>query len=436
MQFRFRPGRPATALVLSLTASSIAAAQTTPAPPAPSPAQQVSVLTMDQAVRLAIDRNQTLRAQRLTIDESKADEITANFRPQVSFSAEADGIPVFSPKSLTFSTFGNDITYNAGLGYTFERGGKRANRTAVAKQNTDVTAKTVQDAERNTRFQAEQAYINVLLAKSTLDLAQQNLKDISDVVDTNRQRVTAGDLSEADFLKISLQKLDFETDVSQANIGLVQAKAALRLLVGYETLPDTFDVTGDLAHVKHTVDLDQLKQDALDNRADLLAAASSVTLAQKQAQLEISNRARDVDGLLNYERTGSSNAMDVGASWNLPFGDRNQGNIAHAQIAVQAANETLSATRYTVLTDVVTAYAQYQTDEQVLSLFESGYLDQAQQSLDITTYAFGRGASSLLDLLDAERTYRDTQSAYRQALADYMTSVQQLNFVVGKQVVQ
>lgn len=435
MQLRFRPARPAAALAFSLAAAAVAAAQTAPAPPA-SPPAQTSVLTMEQAVRLAVDRNQTLRAQRLTIDESKADEITANFRPQVTFSAEADGLTVFSPKSLTFSTLNNDVTYNAGLGYTFERGGKRANRTAVAKQNTDVTAKTVQDAERNTRFQAEQAYINVLLAKSTLDLAQQNLKNISDVVDVNQRRVTAGDLSEADFLKISLQKLDFEQDVSQANIGLVQAKAALRLLVGYESLPDTFDVVGDLAHVKHTVDLEQLKQDALANRADLLAAESSVTLAQKQAQLEISNRARDVGGLLNYERTGSSNAIDVGASWNLPFGDRNQGNIAHAQIAVQAASETAAATRYTVLTDVVTAYAQYQTNEQVLALFESGYLTQAQQSLDITTYAFGRGASSLLDLLDAERTYRDTQSAYRQALADYMTSVQQLNFVVGKQVVQ
>lgn len=436
MQLRFRPGRPAAALVLSLTASAVAMAQTTPAPPAASPPAQAPVVTMDQAVRLAIDRNQTLRAQRLTIDESKADEITAHFRPNVTFSAEADGLTVFSPKSLTFSTLHDDVTYNAGLGYTFERGGKRANRTAVAQQNTDVTARTVADLERTTRFQTEQAYINVLLAKSTLDLAQQNLKNISDVVDTNRQRVTSGDLSEADFLKISLQKLDFEQDVSQASIGLVQARAALRLLVGYESVPDAFDVAGSLAHVKHTVDLDQLKQDAIANRPDLQAAESGVTLAQKAAQLEISNRARDVAGLLNYERTGSSNAVDVGASWDLPFGNRNQGNIAHAQIAVQAATETASATRFTVLTDVVTAYAQYQTSEQVLSLFESGYLDQAQQSLDITTYAFGRGASSLLDLLDAERTYRDTQSAYRQALADYMTSVQQLNFVAGKQVVQ
>ncbi len=81
------------------------------------------------------------------------------------------------------------------------------------------------------------------------------------------------------------------------------------------------------------------------------------------------------------------------------------------------------------------AYATFQTSEKVLGLFESGYLDQAKQSLDITTYVYQQGNGTLLDLLDAERTYRTTQLTYRQALAAYMTSVQQINFAVGRQVI-
>jgi cobalt-zinc-cadmium efflux system outer membrane protein len=115
--------------------------------------------------------------------------------------------------------------------------------------------------------------------------------------------------------------------------------------------------------------------------------------------------------------------------------DQNQGNIAHARIAVDQATETEAATRAQVLTDVVSAFAQYQTNDKVLALFESGYLDQAKQSLDIATYVFQRGAGSLLDLLNAERTYRSTELSYRQALAAYVASVFQLNFVVGRQVV-
>ena len=130
----------------------------------------------------------------------------------------------------------------------------------------------------------------------------------------------------------------------------------------------------------------------------------------------------------------NGNSINVGVSFDLPFHDRNQGNIAHADVAVHQATETDSATRVAVLTDVTNAFAAYQTGEQVLKLYQSGYLDQAQQSLDISTYAFQRGAASLLDLLDAERTYRETQLGYRQALAACLINARQLNLVVGKQV--
>ena len=89
-----------------------------------------------------------------------------------------------------------------------------------------------------------------------------------------------------------------------------------------------------------------------------------------------------------------------------------------------------------MVTDVLTAYAGFKASEKVVSLYQSGYLEQAKQSLDITTYVYQNGSGTLLDLLDAERTYRSAQLAYRQALAAYMTAVQQVNFAVGKQVMQ
>ena len=100
-----------------------------------------------------------------------------------------------------------------------------------------------------------------------------------------------------------------------------------------------------------------------------------------------------------------------------------------------ASLSPLDTARFGVITDVITAYAQWQTSQKVVGLYQSGYLDQSQQSLTISRYVYQRGAGNLLDLLDAERTFRDTQLGYLQALADYMTSVQQLNFAVGMQVV-
>jgi cobalt-zinc-cadmium efflux system outer membrane protein len=441
MRQRSRPGTNLcaplilVALVGALATPAGARAQGSSTPGSPPP---VSRLTMEEAVRLAVDRNQALQAQRLTIDMSKADEITANLKPNPNFSFGASSLPVFSPSQLTFATFRDTVAYAAGFGYTFERGGKREKRTTAAQDATDVAVKTVMDAERQIRFQTEQAFINVLLAKSTLQLAQDDLKNFQQVVDVNRQRVTSGDLAQGDFLMISLQQLQFETDVSAAEVTLIQAQAALRQLVGYETVSENFDVVGDLAYHAYSVTLEDLKREALASRPDLQASQSSLKLAQDQATLERGNASRDITGSADYLRnaSGPGNTIGLGVSFDLPFYDHNQGNIAHADVAVRQAIESEAGVRFGVVTDVVNAFAGFQTSEKVVKLYESGYLDQSKQSLDISSYAYQRGSASLLNLLDAERTYRATQLAYRQALGAFLTSVEQVNFVVGKQVMR
>src|SRR5579863_6910680 len=202
-------------------------------PPAGSPP---SMISMDDAVRIALAYNQALRAQRLNIDQNRASEITAALKPNPTFSTLVDTIPLFSPQTIRFNT----QIYSEGLSYTYERGGKREKRLSVAKDNTDVSAKTVTDNERQLRFQVVQAFINVLLAKSVLELARDDLANFSQEVDLDRARVAAGDLAEGDYLKISLQKLQFEQDVSSAQLSLVQARAMLRQLVGYQSVADDF----------------------------------------------------------------------------------------------------------------------------------------------------------------------------------------------------
>src|SRR5215467_5131157 len=343
----------------------------------PLPGQPLTRLSMDDAMRLALARNQALQAQRFTIEQAKADETTADLKPNINVSFGIAGFTPFTPSTINSDFFANGASYSAGVSMLFERGGKRGNRLAFAQATTDVTTRTVTDAERQLRFQTAQAFIGVLLAKSTLELAQQNLKNFSDVVDVNRLRVTAGDLAEADFYKISLQKLQFEQDLSSAEISLVQARANLRQLVGFDTVDENFEPVGELAHATQTMNLEDLKRQALEARPDLLAAKGGVVAAQKSLQLEKSNRARDVTGELDYTHTGPQNVFGVLGSFDLPMRDRNQGNIAKAEVTVRQSTESELAARYLVLTDVVNAYAGWQTAEKVVKLYESGYLDQA-----------------------------------------------------------
>ena len=226
------------------------------------PAQLIS---KDDAIRIALAYNQSLRAQRVNIDQSKAQEVTALLKPNPTFSTIVDTIPIFSPGSIRFNT----QIYSEALSYTVERGGKREKRGVVANDNTQAAAQNVTDNERTLRFQVVQAFTNVLLAKSVLQLAKDDLANFSQEVDLNHARLVAGDLAEGDYLKFSIQKLQFEQDVTAAQLGLVQERATLRQQLGYQSVADDFDVAGTLTHNKQSVTLDDLQKKALANRPDL-----------------------------------------------------------------------------------------------------------------------------------------------------------------------
>jgi cobalt-zinc-cadmium efflux system outer membrane protein len=115
----------------------------------------------------------------------------------------------------------------------------------------------------------------------------------------------------------------------------------------------------------------------------------------------------------------------------LPFFDRNQGEIARTGYAITQAREQEKFADGQVLTDVRDAFETLHSNDQIVGLYRSGYLDEARQSRDISEYSYRHGAASLLDFLDAERSYRATELAYRQALASYLVAVEQLREAVG-----
>jgi outer membrane protein, heavy metal efflux system len=210
-----------------------------------------------------------------------------------------------------------------------------------------------------------------------------------------------------------------------------QALVALRQLLGYDTVPAGFDVIGDLAYQALKANLEDLQAKALRERPDFQAATLGVTAAQSQIQLARANAKVDVNGTYAFTHTAGQNSASIFASFDLPIFNRNQGEIARTGYVLTQAEEMQRAASDTVLSDVANAYEAIRSNDEVVQLYSTEYLKQAQDSRDISEYAYKRGAASLLDFLDAERSYRAAQLAYRQALASYMTALEQLKQAVG-----
>ena len=402
-----------------------------PAVPPPPSQGAPTVITLDEAIRLALQHNHALQAARSTILQNQAQEVTANLRPNPTLQWDTQFLPIFQPNEWTADYFENDAQFDIGISYLFERGKKRQHRLQAARDQTAVTRATVADNERTLTFNVSQQFINVLLAQSTLDLAQQDYDSFKKTVEISENRFKAGDMSEGDLLKIKLQLLQFQSDVLNANLSKVQALAALRQFLGFESVGDTFDVQGQLDYQPVRAGLDDLKSLALRTRPDLQAAHLSVTAAQSQESLAEANGKRDLNAAFDYSHVGGVNSGTFFFNIDLPFFDRNQGEIARTRYAITQSQEQQSEAAEQVMSDVVNAYQGLRANDQIIQLYRGGYLEQAQKSRDITQYAYQRGAASLLDFLDSERTYRANQLAYRQALAAYMTALEQTREAVG-----
>ena len=417
--------------------------------PATSPSQQTQstatpggktlppAVTIEQAIELAKKNNPALNANRTLITQNRAQETTANLRPNPMLSWDTQYLPLFEPSLFSDSNYWEtQAQYDVGIGYLFERGRKRQHRLQAAKDVTSVTESQVADAERLTAANAAQQFIAALLAQSNLEFAHTVLDSFDQTVKISEERYNAGAISKADLLKIRLQRLQFQTDVNSAMLARSQALASLRQLMGFDSVPDNYETAGRLMYEPVQAKLENLQARALALRPDLEAAKRSVTAAQSQIDLAKANGKVDFDVSFNYTRLNQSNLGAFYFNVPLPVFNKNQGEIARTQAAFSQSQFQETAAQQAVLTDVKTTYEALRRSEDTVQLFDKGYLQEAQQSLEITQFSYQHGAASLLDFLDAERSYRSTEFTYRQALATYMNALEQLRLAVGTRDVQ
>src|SRR5215475_11040683 len=374
-------------------------------------------ITMEQAIELALKHNHNLIAAQTNVQQSQAQEITANVRPNPVLFADWEYLPIFSrPQGESIGDYLQGSTEgDIGISYLFERGQKRQNRVQAAKDATAVARSQVADNERTLAFQVASLFINVQLAEATMDFADQDLKSFQKTVEIAESQFEFGGLSENDNLKIKLQLVQFKQTLEQAQLARIQALDDLRQAVGYESVPRSYDIAGEFGYKPFLLSLDTLETKALDYRPDLRAAVESVTAANSQHALARANGKQDVTLSVNYSHVNGISGSTFYVSVPLPIFDRNQGEIARTQFAMTQAQEQKKGVEGQALTDVRDAWEGLQTNDRVVQVYLSGNLDTSKKSRDISEYAYQRGSSSLLDFLDAERSYRATQVGYLQA---------------------
>jgi len=406
----------------------------------PIPLAAQTALTWQQIKDKFESANPTLKAARLNIDESRAAEITAYLRPNPNLSFGLDQLPflpITSPAGQSVYRPLSSIFPSTSFSYLHEREQKRELRRDVAKKSTDVTTLAYSDQERSLLFTLRNAWVQVLQNKAFLENAKQNLDYWDHELRIDKIRFDAGDLAQIDYEKLRLQRIPFESDFETATVNLRTAKIQLLQLLNDRTPIAQFDVNGTYDYSDSLMTMDEFRNVALVARPDLLEALQNVELAKLNHKLAIANGSTDPTfGLDIASNPPISAYVGVNVSIPLRIFDRNQGEKARTQIDIGRNERLVDAAQAQVFSDVDSAYVTLEGLLSVLRPYKTEYLQLAADARDKTQFAYQNGGATLLDYLDAEKTYRDTRLAYLNLIGSYLTAAAQMNMAVGREVLQ
>ena len=391
-------------------------------PPAPPP---VVPLTLQQAVARALTANPTLQSAREHVSAVDANKITAGLRQNPNLTLYGQGINL--PESPN-QPDGNPFFYSANVSRLFERGNKRGLRLDAANAMADSTQSLYRDQQRQLVLAVRAAFTSMLLAKASLDVAEENLTDYRKTVNLSRDRLNAGDITQTDFDRIDLQQVQFESDADNAQLNLQQASSQLQLLFGVDRPAGILDVQGTLDPPQLPLTMTEAEDKGLASRPDYLAARQALTAGEANAKLAIANGTTDPTLAAEYDRNGIDNGF--GLSLNIPLRvfDRNQGEKQRTRYEVESSRFAVTAARNQVVSDVDQAWMAYDTAQRLAQRYNSHYLDEASHVRDNLQFSYRNGNATLLDYLSALRDYRAIRVSSLTANAQVWLAIHQLSF--------
>jgi outer membrane protein, heavy metal efflux system len=396
-------------------------------------AQQV--LTWRETLDKFRANNPTLLAGQVTIGESRADEITANLRPNPNLSFGWDQLTPFNGNP--YRPIAQSYLFWS-LAYLHEREHKRELRLSSAQKATAISISAQSDLERSLLFNLRDAFVRVLQAKAVRQVSLENLEYYDKEIAINRDRFKAGDISQVDFQRVELQRVQFESDLATAEVNLRTAKIDLLTLLRDPAPVNEFDVSETFDFEEPLTTLDDLRKLAIASRPDLKEAEQSLEKARTDHLLAIANGSTDPTFSVDASHQPPPLNTYIGATISFPLRifDRNQGDKLHTSLDIGRNEKLRDAAELTALHDVDSAYATLESTLKLLRPYKAKYLKEALDIRSAVSFAYLHGAASLLDFLDAQKAYRDTELSYVNLVGAYLSNANQLNFAVGREVLR
>ena len=364
---------------------------------------------LDRIIDLALERNPIIAGAQGVIAQSEGKQIEAGAYPNPTITVQTADAALRDP------SIGRRMgERNMSLSQPLEWPGKRAARQDAADAGLAGATVGLEESKLNLIAEVKTAFYDLLLAERTVDLLQQNLEIVQEVARIVKVRVRSGEGPQFEAVKA-------DVEVLKAKQEMTKARNAVRVkLVGLDTLTagalgPRYKVQGDFRSIRDHLDPEQMATRDLSQHPTLKRQGKLVEQAEFTVSKERQSRMPDVTLFGGYAREVGREAVIAGMSVPTPLWYRQQGHIATALGTQRKEEAELIRARNDLTREINQHAREAETAQEQIIVYEEGLLKQAQEALRIAQLSFRQGASSLLDVLDAQRVQRQITVDYNLA---------------------
>ena len=403
-------------------------------------------LSEEQAIQLFYQRNLNLLAARYNLESAQAQEIIAAAIPNPNISVqvwELSKNPNTNAPSAgcPIGTQTNPQNCGPGMWATLSQLIEMAGKRGLRMQSSAIAAQAAEsdfrDAIRIFTNVVRDAYFSLLQAQKVRWLAQEMVNHYVDILASNRLRLQSGDIPESDLLRVESESLRASSDLDNAQSAVEQAQGTLAVILNWPDKSMQFvaeDRFPQLKDIGQDLSRDAMINKALSLRPDLEGDKRRADQAEKD--LDLARRLKIPDITLNAGYAldpGNTNLNTgfVGISLPLPLFYQYQGEVSKAAVNLNQTRLAAEQTELGVRNDVVNAYANWVSTNAVVKRFEAELLNHATQTRDRMELAYRHGAATVLDFIDAQRTYKSVMLDYYTAAINRVNAYYELAKSLG-----
>jgi len=371
-----------------------------------SPTQAEEPLTLPEVLRITLSDNPLVSAWDAKVRAGEGELVSARAFPNPEIGGTFARITRFDPRKNEGSVQ---------LSQPFEFPGKRKYRRQAAEMDLKALAYERESLKLDLIFEVKSAFYNLLLAKKSSEVAKDNQRSAQTLLTSAKIRVEVGEAPEFEWIKAQVEAARASNEVQKAASKVSLAKAALNTLMG-RSASSLLEISGELESAPKEIQLEALLQKALEGHPLI---QQQNYLVQKQSRLldfAKSSRYPDLTVTGFYGREIDKELVGLGLSLPLPIWYRQNGAITSAAAEKTRAEAELARLRNEISRSVTEAYQGYLISKELVEVFTQQLLKQAKESRRIAEISYREGASGILDLIEAQRTYRQTFLDYEQAL--------------------